>query len=281
MKLASGTDPSLVGVVGYPIAHSKSPRMHNYWLKRHDIDGYYVPLKVSREDFPSVLKILPKMGFRGVNVTIPHKETALQHSDNVSDQAALIGAANTLTFQPSGTVYADNTDGYGFLGNLRQHIPNWRADAGPALVYGAGGAARAIIYSLISEGAPAIFIVNRTRDRAEVLRSEFGNRLRVTDEKHISDLLPEITTLVNTSALGMKGKPDLRFPPGKVNPNMAVADIVYTPPKTGFLEEAEQAGCKIVDGLGMLLHQAAASFNFWYGIWPDVDNELRSLVLGE
>lgn len=272
--------PVLAGVVGFPISHSKSPAIHAYWLRKHNVEGHYVPLEVARLDFSDVLKTMPKMGFKGINVTIPHKETALQFSDMVSDQAALIGAANTLSFNKKrGKIYADNTDGYGFLTNLRQCIPGWKADRGPALIFGAGGAARAVLYSLLYEGTPEIRLVNRTRDRAEVLKSEFGNRVRVHDPSEVGDLLPNMATVVNTSALGMTGKPDLRIPARRLRPGTAVNDLVYTPLQTRFLVEAERQGCNIADGLGMLLHQAAAAFNLWFGIKPEVSKELRELVL--
>lgn len=272
--------PTLAGVIGYPISHSKSPIIHEYWLRKHDVVGHYVPLEVARLDFLEVLKMIPKIGFKGVNVTIPHKETALQYADMVSDNAALIGAANTLSFnRQRGKIYADNTDGYGFITNLRECIPSWTADAGPALIVGAGGAARAVLYSLLHEGVPEIHLVNRTRDRAEVLRSEFGNRVKVQDFDNVGDVLPEMTTIVNTSAMGMTGKPDLKFPMKLMKPETAVNDLVYTPLRTTFLKEAEERGCFVADGLGMLLHQAAAAFNLWFGIKPEVTKELRQLAL--
>ena len=272
--------PVLAGVMGYPISHSKSPVIHEYWLRKHGVVGHYVPLEVARIDFLEVLKTIPKIGFKGVNVTIPHKSTALQCADMVSDNAALIGAANTLSFnRKRGKIYADNTDGYGFITNLRECIPSWSADAGPALIVGAGGAARAVLYSLLHEGVPEIHLVNRTRDRAEVLRSEFGNRVKVQDFEDVGDILPELTTIVNTSAMGMTGKPDLKFPMKQLKPGTAVNDLVYTPLRTTLLKEAEARGCFVADGLGMLLHQAAAAFNLWFGIKPEITKELRQLAL--
>ena len=274
--------PTLAGVIGYPIRHSKSPIIHEYWLKKHDVVGHYMPLEVARSDFSEVLKTIPKIGFKGINVTIPHKETALRYADMVSDTAALIGAANTLSFdRKRGKIYADNTDGHGFITNLQECIPGWRADAGPALIVGAGGAARAVLYSLLHEGVPEIHMVNRTRDRAEVLRSEFGNRVKVQDFDKVEDILPEVTTVVNTSAMGMTGKPDLKFPMKQMRPETAVNDLVYTPLRTTFLANAEARGCFVADGLGMLLHQAAAAFNLWFGIKPEVTKELRELVLSK
>ena len=272
---------TLVGVIGNPISHSKSPVIHNYWLSRHNVNSYYVPLEVSDQNFLDVLRVLPKMGFRGVNITIPHKEIVLQHSDSVSDQAALIGAANTISFRPDGKIYALNTDGYGFLQNMKQNLPSWDAKQGPALVIGAGGAARAVIHSLISNHTPVIYVLNRTLDRAEILRSELGNRVKVVDRIYAFKVLGEISTLVNTSALGMIGKPELIFPVKSLRKETVVCDLVYTPLKTRFLRDAEAHGCRTVDGLGMLLHQAAASFDFWYGVRPEVDEKVRNLVLDQ
>ena len=271
----------LAAVIGYPVGHSRSPRIHRYWLKRHGVNGEYIALEVKRVDFPDVLRSLPKMGFRGVNVTIPHKEAALQHSDAVSDTAALIGAVNTLTFGTNGAVYGDNTDSYGFLENMKTSSPSWRAGQGSCMVIGAGGAARAVIQGLLSEGAPAIHVVNRTRERAELLRSDFGARVHVASFAMMPDLLPTVSTLINTSALGMHGKPPLKVPLQTLIPSTLVADIVYTPLQTRLLKDAKQKGCQVVDGLGMLLHQAAASFENWFGIRPDVNQAARDIALAE
>ena len=272
---------TLVGVIGYPVSHSKSPLIHNYWLSHYSVNAYYVPLEVSERDLASVLEIMPKMGFRGANITIPHKEIVVQHAANVSDQAALIGAANTITFRPDGTIYAVNTDGYGFIQNMKHYLPTWDPKDGPALVIGAGGAARAVVFSLISNHAPVVYVLNRTLDRAENLRAELGNRVKVVDRISAFKILPEISTLVNATALGMTGKPDLVFPVRSLSRETVVCDLVYTPLRTRFLQEAEAHGCRTVDGLGMLLHQAAAAFDFWYGVLPAVDEKLRNLVLGQ
>ncbi len=270
---------SLVGVIGHPIEHSKSPIIHGYWLQHHDVNGYYIPMDVKRNDFSQVIETLPKMGFRGVNVTIPHKEDALRHHDHITDQAVLIGAVNTLTFGSDGKVFADNTDGYGFLRNLKERVPEWEADSGPALVLGAGGAARAAIYALVTEGVTGVHIVNRSRDRAESLRRVFGNRVTVERRSEIPDLLKEVSIVVNATSLGMKGMPPLQFPFRSLRPGTVVTDLVYSPLETELLKMAAKRGCKVVDGLGMLLHQAAASFDTWYGIRPRINPTLRSLAL--
>jgi len=269
----------LAGVVGYPVAHTKSPRIHGAWLKRYGINGYYVPLEVRQDDFAEALKTLPKLGFAGVNVTIPHKVRAVDLADVVSDRAAVIGAANTLTFRPDGKIYADNTDGYGFLKNLEQTAPHWDAKSGPALVFGAGGAARAIVAALIEAGVPEVRLTNRTRARAEALKAEFGAKIHVYDWVQAKNAVEEAMTLVNTTSLGMTGQPEFRVSLDALSHRATVADIVYTPLRTGFLAAAANHGCTTVDGLGMLLHQAVPGFERWFGRRPEVDAEIRSIVL--
>lgn len=271
----------LAGVIGYPVGHSRSPRIHRYWLKRYRVHGEYIALEVKRIDFRDVLRVLPKMGFRGVNVTIPHKEAALQHSDTVSDTANLIGAVNSLTFGANGAIYGDNTDSFGFIENMRDTVPEWSAATGPCLVIGAGGAARAVIQGLLTAGAPRIHVYNRTRERAELLRSDFGARVEVVLKSEIDDLLPSMATLVNTSAMGMYGKPEPDLPLQGLDPSTVVSDIVYTPLRTQFMADAETRGCRVVDGLGMLLHQASASFDSWFGVRPEVDQAARDVALSE
>ena len=270
----------LAGVIGDPVAHSLSPRLHGHWLRTNGIIGHYVPMHVTNEDLEHVIRTLPKAGFVGVNVTIPHKETALALADNVTDRAALIGAANTLIFRPDGKIYADNTDGYGFTENLRQGAPDWVPESGPAAVFGAGGAARAIIASLIEVGVPEIRLANRTRARADALRAEFGARIKVFDWLQAGNMLDGAATAVNTTSLGMTGKPDFRVPLDGFKTGAVVTDLVYSPLRTHFLDEAEKAGCTTVDGLGMLLHQAVPGFERWFGMRPVVDDALRSAVLG-
>ena len=271
----------LAGVIGDPIEHSLSPRLHGHWLRINAIPGHYIPMRVSAEDLETVIRTLPKAGFVGVNVTIPHKESALNMADTVTDRAALIGAANTLIFRPDGKVYADNTDGYGFTENLRQGAPGWAPESGPAAVFGAGGAARAVIASLIEVGAPEIRLANRTRARADALRAEFGNRIKVCDWLQAGNMLDDAVTVVNTTSLGMVGKPEFRVPLDGFKPGAVVTDLVYTPLRTHFLDQAEQAGCVTVDGLGMLLHQAVPGFERWFDHRPVVDDALRNAVLGQ
>jgi len=269
----------LAGVIGSPIAHSKSPQLHGHWLKTLGIPGYYIPMDVAADDLADVLKILPKMGFVGVNITVPHKELALELADLVTDRATLIGAANTLIYRKDGKIHADNTDGYGFIQNLRQNAPGWDPKSGPAAVLGAGGAARAIIASLLDIGVPEILLSNRTRVRAEALQSEFGKRIQVVDWVQAGNMLEEAVTVVNTTSLGMLGKPPLRVPLDGLRRGSLVTDIVYAPLKTRLLIEAEKAGCVTVDGLGMLLHQAVPAFERWFGVRPTVDSATRAAAL--
>ena len=269
----------LAGVIGSPIAHSKSPQLHGHWLKTNGIAGQYIPMDVSADDLADVLRILPKMGFVGVNITVPHKERVLQMADLVTDRATLIGAANTLIFRKDGKVHADNTDGYGFIQNLRQNAPAWAPETGPAAIFGAGGAARAVVASLLDIGVQEIFISNRTRIRAEALQSEFGARLTVIDWVQAGNMLEDATTVINTTSLGMLGKPPLRVPLDGLQRGALVTDLVYAPLKTHLLIEAEKMGCVTVDGLGMLLHQAVPAFERWFGLRPTVDSATRAAVL--
>lgn len=269
----------LAGVIGHPIAHSRSPALHGYWLKRYGIRGHYVPLDVAPVDLAHVLQTLPKMGFVGVNITIPHKEAILQIADVITDRAALIGAANTLIFRKDGRIQADNTDGSGFIANLRQKAPHWSPSSGPAVVFGAGGAARAVVAALIEVGVPEIRIANRTRPRAEAMRSDFGAKLVVSEWVQAANMLDGAATVVNTTSLGMTGKSDFRVPLDGLKPGTLVTDLVYTPLMTQFLIEAQEMGCTVVDGLGMLLHQAAPGFERWFGQRPEVDDATRTAVL--
>lgn len=269
----------LAGVIGSPIAHSKSPKLHGHWLKTYRLSGHYIPMDVSSERLRDVIKMLPSMGFVGVNITIPHKETVLDIADIVTDRATLIGASNTLIFRKDGKIHADNTDGYGFLENLRSNAPNWNPRSGPAAVLGAGGAARAVVASLLDAGTPELFLANRTRVRADAIAEEFGHRVSVVDWVQAGNIIDDASLLVNTTSLGMVGHADLRVPLDGLRSEMVVTDLVYTPLKTSLLAAAEAAGCTTVDGLGMLLHQAVPGFERWFGQRPAVDNATRMALL--
>lgn len=269
----------LAGVIGHPIAHSRSPALHGFWLRRYGVKGHYIPMDVAPADLEATLHHLPKIGFVGLNVTIPHKEAVLKIADVITDRAALIGAANTLIFRKDGKIHADNTDGAGFIANLRQNAPDWVPAAGPAAVFGAGGAARAVVAALIEVGVPEIRISNRSRPRAEALRADFGAKLVVYDWVQAANMLEGAATVINTTSLGMAGKPEFRVPLDALEPGAVVNDLVYNPLKTQFLQEAEARGAVTVDGLGMLLHQAAPGFERWFGPNPAVDDETRQAVL--
>lgn len=269
----------LAGVIGHPIAHSRSPALHGFWLRRYGVKGHYIPMDVAPADLETTLRHLPKIGFVGLNVTLPHKEAILKIADVITDRAALIGAANTLIFRKDGKIQADNTDGAGFVANLRQNAPHWVPAAGPAAVFGAGGAARAVVAALIEVGVPEIRIANRSRPRAEALRADFGAKLVVYDWVQAANMLEGAATVINTTSLGMAGKPEFRVPLDAIEPGAVVNDLVYNPLKTTFLAEAEQRGATIVDGLGMLLHQAAPGFERWFGPTPAVDEATRQAVL--
>ena len=269
----------LAGVIGAPISHSKSPRLHGHWLRRYGIKGHYIPMEIASGDLPDVLKTLPKAGFVGLNVTIPHKEHVLSLADVVTDRAALMGAANTLTWRADGKLQADNTDGQGFIDNIRENAPEWSASDGPVAVIGAGGAARAVVAALLEAGAPEIRISNRTKTRAEALRQEFGTKLTVVDWVQAGNMFDGAATVVNASSLGMVGRPEMRLPLDALSKDALVTDLVYTPLETGLLSVAKEKGCRTVDGVGMLLFQAAPGFERWFGVRPEIDEEVRQIVL--
>ena len=266
-------------VLGHPISHSLSPKLHGYWLNRYGLAGEYTAIDVSEGQLEATLNRLPREGFVGANVTIPHKVSVMQLVDQLTDRATLIGAANTLVFKEDGRIFADNTDGYGFIANLRQGAPDWDAKAGPAAIFGAGGASRAVVVALIEAGAPEILISNRTRPKAEALRADFGARVSVVDWVQADQMLIEARTVVNTTSLGMAGAQDFKVSLDRLRKDAVVTDIVYNPLQTPFLQAAAAQGCTTVDGLGMLLHQGVPGFERWFGQRPDVDDDTRRAVL--
>ncbi len=276
--MSSGKIP-LAGVIGSPVEHSKSPALHGHWLKTHGIRGYYIPMNVGREDLETVIRTLPAMGFVGLNVTVPHKEAVLGIADAITDRAALIGCANTLIFCKDGRIHADNTDGHGFMENLRSGAPGWRPQSGPAAVFGAGGGARAVIASLLGVGVPEIRLSNRTRIRAEAMQAEFGSKIKIVDWTGAGSMTDGAATVVNTTSLGMAGMNEFQVPLHGLQPEAVVTDLVYTPLETAFLKTARKAGCQVVDGLGMLLHQAVPGFERWFGACPKIDEATRKAVL--
>lgn len=272
-------DPPQAGVMGWPIAHSRSPEIHGYWLKTYGLAGSYIRVESRPEAFNADLRRLVDTGWRGVNVTIPHKEAALAAADEATPRARAIGAANTLTFDRNGRISADNTDAFGFIENLKDRAGDrWRRTA-PALVLGAGGSARAIVHALLEAGAERIAIANRTKARAAALAEIFGPKVVVVDLDAAADALAGAGTIVNTTSAGMAGQPPLELDLGRARPDALATDIVYTPLVTPFLAAAAARGLATVDGLGMLLHQARPGFRRWFGAEPVVDERLRALML--
>lgn len=269
----------LAGVMGWPVGHSLSPILHGYWLETLGIDGAYVPFAVKPEDFAGALRTLPKFGFAGANVTIPHKQAALAAVDEIDIVAQRIGAVNTVVVRRDGSLWGTNTDAYGFLENMKWRYPAWEPSAGPATVIGAGGAARAVVVALLDAGAPVVRLVNRSRDRAEALAIEIGAGLEVRDWETRALALDGAALLVNTSSLGMTGQPPLDLDLTHLPAAAAVCDIVYVPLETELLKAAKAKGHSTIDGIGMLLHQARPGFAAWFGIEPVVDQALLAHVL--
>lgn len=268
----------IAGVMGWPVGHSRSPRLHGFWLAQHRIDGAYVPLAVPPARFEQAARALAALGFAGANVTLPHKQAALAVADTVELRARRIGAVNTLVVREDGTLAGDNTDGYGFIANLRQGAPDFAPERGAAVVLGAGGSARAVVAALLDAGVPELRLLNRTRARAEELASAVGGNVTVVDWTERSESLAGAALLVNTTTLGMSGQPPLALDLGLLPPGALVTDIVYAPLRTDLLERASRRGNRTVDGLGMLLHQARPGFAAWFGVMPEVTPELRRVM---
>ncbi|MEW5704004.1 MAG: shikimate dehydrogenase [Pseudomonadota bacterium] len=273
----------VAGVMGWPVAHSRSPALHGYWLRRYAIDGAYIPLPVKPENLSAALRALPLLGFAGVNLTAPHKESALAIVDRADAQARRIGAANTVTVEADGTLSAINTDGFGFIENLRATIPAWKGGAGPAVVIGAGGAARAVVAALFDAGVAEVRLVNRTEARAGALAEALSGAVRVVPWSARAEALSGAALLVNATTLGQEGNPPLDLDLEPLPKTAIVYDIVYTPLETPLLRRAKASGHPTVDGLGMLLHQARPGFRVWFGkgtLDPEVTAGLRAEVAG-
>ncbi len=269
----------LAAVIGWPVSHSLSPRLHGYWLQRYRIDGAYVPLAVAPEDLVAVLRDLPRMGFVGANVTLPHKESALAAVGEVEALAQRVGAVNTIVVTEERGLVGRNTDVYGFLENLKAGAPGWRADRGPAVVIGAGGAARAVAVALAEAGAPEVRIANRTAVRAQELAAALGAAALSVPWEEREGALDGAALVVNTTSLGMTGAPPLDLDLGLLPREALVTDIVYSPLETPLLAAAAARGNAVVDGLGMLLHQARPGFAAGFGVEPEVTPELRAFVM--
>jgi shikimate dehydrogenase len=268
----------LAGVMGWPVMHSRSPLMHNYWFRQHKLAGTYVPLAIQPEGLAAALRALNPLGFAGVNLTIPHKRQALAVVDEVDAVAKRIGAISCVVVRPDGSLAGTNNDWFGFIHNLKQEQPGWRADAGPVVVLGAGGGSRAVCYGLMQEGAQEIRLVNRTFARAKGLADEFGGPLKALpwDERH--DALEGAALVVNATSQGMVGQPALDLRLDRLSKTALAADIIYIPLETPFLAAAQQRGNRTANGLGMLLHQGRPAWKMWFGIEPVVTAELRLLM---
>ena len=268
----------LAGVMGWPVMHSRSPRLHNYWFERYGLAGTYVPLAIKPEGLEKALRALPALGFAGCNLTIPHKEQALRIVDHADDRARRIGAISCVTVNADGSLTGTNNDWYGFVENLREAFPGWRADAGPAVVIGAGGASRAVVDALIHEGAREIRLINRTRARADSLAQALGGPVAVLDWSERHHALEGAALLVNTTSQGMVGNPPLDLALDALPRTAEVCDIIYIPGETPLLRMARERGNRTVNGLGMLLHQGRPAWRAWFDREVEVTSELRALI---
>jgi shikimate dehydrogenase len=268
----------LAGVMGWPVMHSRSPMLHNYWFGKHGLAGSYVPLAIRPEGLAAALRALRPLGFAGCNLTIPHKQEAMKIVDEVDALAKSIGAISCVVVQPDGSLSGTNNDCYGFIENIRQEQPGWRADTGPVAVIGAGGGSRAVCYGLAREGAKEIRLLNRGYARAKAIADEFGAPVKALPWEQRRDALEGAAMVVNTTSCGMVGQPPLDIELDRLPKNALAADIIYIPLETPFLAAARKRGNRTVNGLGMLLHQARPAWKAWFGIEPEVTRELRAMV---
>jgi shikimate dehydrogenase len=269
----------LAGVMGWPVAHTRSPAIHNHWIARHGLKGAYVQLPVHPDRLEAALRGLPALGFAGCNVTVPHKVSAMHFMDELHPTAQRVAAINTIVVQPDGSLLGMNNDGAGYIQSLRDADPTWRGDAGPALVLGAGGAARAIVVALLDEGVPELRITNRTLERAQALAEAFGDRVKVVPWAERNEAMAGISLLVNTTTQGMHGQPSLDVALDALPAAAMVSDAIYIPMETPLLAQARLRGHQTVNGLGMLLNQARPAFKAWFGVMPEITPELRAAIL--
>jgi len=268
----------LAGVMGWPVAHTRSPAIHNHWIAKYGLKGAYVQLPVQPERLEAAIRGLAALGFAGCNVTVPHKVSAMHLMDELHPAARRVAAINTIVVQPDGRLLGMNNDGAGYIQSLRDADATWRGDAGPALVLGAGGAARAIVVALLDEGVPELRITNRTLERAQELANDFGDRVKVVPWAERNDAMAGVSLLVNTTTLGMHGQAPLDVALGALPREAMVSDAIYIPLETPLLAQARMRGHRTVNGLGMLLNQARPAFQSWFGVLPEVTPELRAAV---
>jgi shikimate dehydrogenase len=268
----------LTGVMGWPVGHTRSPAIHNHWVAKHGLKGAYVPLAVPPAHLETAIRGLAALGFAGCNVTVPHKVDAMGLVDTLHPAARRIAAINTIVVMPDGSLHGMNNDGVGYVQSLRDADATWRGDAGPVLVLGAGGAARAIVVALLDEGAPEIRLCNRSPERAQVLAEQLGDRVQVVPWAQRNDAMDGISLLVNTTTQGMHGQEALELNLAALPLEAMVSDAIYIPLETPLLAAARQRGNRTVNGLGMLLNQARPAFYAWFGVMPEVTSELRAAV---
>ena len=268
----------LAGVMGWPVAHTRSPAIHNHWIAHHGLKGAYVQLPVHPDRLEAAIRGLPALGFAGCNVTVPHKVSAMQFMDELHPAARRIAAINTIVVQPDGRLLGMNNDGAGYIQSLRDADATWRGDTGPALVLGAGGAARAIVVALLDEGVPELRLTNRTLERAQALAEAFGDRVKVVPWAERNEAMAGVSLLVNTTTQGMHGQAPLDVALDALPAAAMVSDAIYIPMETPLLAQARLRGHRTVNGLGMLLNQARPAFQSWFGVLPEITPELRAAV---
>ena len=274
------SDPKFVlaGVMGWPVAHTRSPAIHNHWIAHYGLKGAYVQLPVQPQNLEAAIRGLPALGFAGCNITVPHKVNAMQLMDTLHPAARRVAAINTVVVQADGSLLGMNNDGYGYIQSLRDAQPDWRGDAGPALVVGAGGAARAIVVALLDEGVPEVRLCNRTQEKAQALKDAFGDRVTVVPWADRNSAMAGVRLLVNTTTQGMHGQPALDVALDDLPAEALVSDAIYIPLETPLLAAARQRGHQTVNGLGMLLNQARPAFQAWFGVQPELTPGLIAAV---
>ena len=268
----------LAGVMGWPVAHTRSPAIHNHWIAQYSLKGAYVQLPVQPQNLEAAIRGLPALGFAGCNITVPHKVNAMQLMDTLHPAARRVAAINTVVVQADGSLLGMNNDGYGYIQSLRDAQPDWRGDAGPALVVGAGGAARAIVVALLDEGVPEVRLCNRTQEKAQALKDAFGDRVTVVPWAERNSAMAGVRLLVNTTTQGLHGQPALDVVLDDLPAEALVSDAIYIPLETPLLAAARQRGHQTVNGLGMLLNQARPAFQAWLGVLPEITPALRAAV---
>ena len=270
---------TMAGVMGWPVAHSRSPAIHNHWIRQYNLNGAYGLFPVEPGNVETAIRGIRALGLAGCNITIPHKVEAMAYMDWVDPLAKRMGAINTIVVNPDGALHGFNHDGFGYLKSLHEAQPNWRADTGPIVILGAGGAARAIVVCLIDAGATEIRILNRSPDKAKELAAEFDKQVTALDWSERHDALTDAALLINTTNQGMHGQPALDIELTQLPITALVSDAIYVPLETPLLSAARARGNTTVNGLGMLLHQARPAFNAWFGVMPEVSTELRNAII--